>query len=348
METKEKEMIHIYQKRNTCFIGIDMHKDIHCAVIIDCWMNKLGEINFENRPSKFPAFVEDVRKICGTKEFVFGLEDTRGFGRNLAAYLVGRRFGVKHVNPAYASAVRLANPIIYKDDSYDAYCVARVLRDMVDTLQDAKMGLMLNRERTSLVILTVRKLVLMEMLELFTMRYIREVSKLLKSIGTVLNTVVSVEFEKMADDLLMITINNDIKNEKRIFNYWRLIGNGQNPPLEIGVDSDKKIIHSITVFVDRENFTEEKKLNGTIKSGNILIDTDLFQNDRYVDAEGLYYVFLTDRAFTCIFNDIDDIRERVLNGRVEYLITNNNELCGFSICNLDNKELDVIKSLSNQ
>jgi len=36
------------------------------------------------------------------------------------------------------SAVRLANPIIYKDDSYDAYCVARVLRDMVDTLQDAK------------------------------------------------------------------------------------------------------------------------------------------------------------------------------------------------------------------
>jgi len=84
-------------------------------------MNKLGEINFENRPSRYPAFVEDVRKICGTKEIVFGLEDTRGFGRNLAAYLVGRKFEVKHVNPAYT-----------------AYCVARVLRDMVDTLQDAK------------------------------------------------------------------------------------------------------------------------------------------------------------------------------------------------------------------
>jgi hypothetical protein len=93
-------------------------------------MNKLGEVNFENRPSRFPAFVEDVRKICGIKEIVFGLEDTRGFGRNLAAYLVGRKFEVKHVNPAYTSTVRLANPIIYKDDSYDAYCVARVLRDM--------------------------------------------------------------------------------------------------------------------------------------------------------------------------------------------------------------------------
>lgn len=71
-------------------------------------MNKLGEVRFENRPSKFPAFVEDVRRICGTKEFVFGLEDTRGFGRNLAAYLVGRRFAIKHVNPAYTSAVRLS------------------------------------------------------------------------------------------------------------------------------------------------------------------------------------------------------------------------------------------------
>jgi len=88
-----------------------MHKDTHCAVVIDCWMNKLGEINFENRPSRYPAFVEDVRKIYGTKEIVFGLEDTRGFGRNLAAYLVGRKFEVKHVNPAYTSAVRLANPL---------------------------------------------------------------------------------------------------------------------------------------------------------------------------------------------------------------------------------------------
>lgn len=115
-----------------------MHKDMHCAVIIDCWMNKMGEISFENRPSKFPIFVENVRRICSTKEIVFGLEDTRGFGRNLSAYLVGRKFDVKHVNPAYTSAVRLSNPIIHKDDSYDAYCVARVLRDMVDNLPNAK------------------------------------------------------------------------------------------------------------------------------------------------------------------------------------------------------------------
>jgi len=65
----KKERIRIYQKRNTCFVGIDMHKDTHCAVVIDCWMHKLGEITFENRPSKFPAFVEDVKKICGARNF---------------------------------------------------------------------------------------------------------------------------------------------------------------------------------------------------------------------------------------------------------------------------------------
>jgi len=133
----EKERIDIYHKRNTCFVGIDMHKDTHCAVVIDCWMNKLGEVNFENRPSRYLHSLRMLGRLR-TKEIVFGLEDTRGFGRNLAAYLVGRKFEVKHVNPAYTSAVRLANPIIYKDDSYDAYCVARVLRDMVDTLKDAK------------------------------------------------------------------------------------------------------------------------------------------------------------------------------------------------------------------
>ena len=139
METKQRDGGDIiYQKRKMVFIGIDMHKDTHTAVVMDCWTNKLGEITFANRPSAYDKFMADVKKLYGGLQPIFGLEDTRGFGRNLAAYLVGRRFEVKHVNPAYTSAVRPSNPIIHKDDSYDAYCVARVLRDMADSLQDAR------------------------------------------------------------------------------------------------------------------------------------------------------------------------------------------------------------------
>lgn len=113
-----------------------MHKDTHTAVVIDCWTNILGEITFENRPSKFDKFMQEVRKIYKDLTPCFGLEDTRGFGMNFAAYLLGHKFTVKHVNPAYTDAMRNSAPMSKKDDSYDAFCVAKVLRDMVDTLPD--------------------------------------------------------------------------------------------------------------------------------------------------------------------------------------------------------------------
>lgn len=126
----------IFLNNNHAFIGIDMHKEQHTAVIIDCWLKVMGEITFANRPSKFPIFLNNVIKICGKKELVFGLEDTRGFGRNLAVFLVGHKYTVKSVNPALGNAIRLSSPTYEKNDSYDAYCVARVIRDMSNKLPD--------------------------------------------------------------------------------------------------------------------------------------------------------------------------------------------------------------------
>jgi transposase len=129
--------MYIYKKRNLAYCGVDMHKDIHVAVIIDCWTNVLGEITFENRPKKFDRFIEDAGKIAGNLDVIYGLEDTRGYGRHLAIYLTSHKYTVKHINPAYTKAIRLSAPTVFKDDSYDGYCVARVLRDMIDKLPDA-------------------------------------------------------------------------------------------------------------------------------------------------------------------------------------------------------------------
>ncbi len=58
METKQRDGGDIiYQKRRMAFIGIDMHKDTHTAVVMDCWTNKLGEITFANRPSDYDKFM---------------------------------------------------------------------------------------------------------------------------------------------------------------------------------------------------------------------------------------------------------------------------------------------------
>ncbi|WP_371822899.1 IS110 family transposase [Cohnella sp. LGH] len=116
--THTKERGTIYDKRNTAYVGIDMHKETHTAVVIDCWMNDLGHITFENRPNAFDSFVLKVKAMCGK-------------------LLVGHKYTVKTVNPAYTHAVRLSAPTVHKNDDYDAYCIARILRDMLDKLPDA-------------------------------------------------------------------------------------------------------------------------------------------------------------------------------------------------------------------
>ena len=62
-------------KEDLIFVGIDLYKETHTAVIIDCYNKKLGEITFLNRPADFPKLVAKVKK-CNTdgKEVVYGLE----------------------------------------------------------------------------------------------------------------------------------------------------------------------------------------------------------------------------------------------------------------------------------
>nr|WP_174234391.1 IS110 family transposase [Methylomusa anaerophila] len=116
---------------------MDTHKHTHTAKVVDCWLNPLGEITFENRPGKFDSFLKKIKQISGNLQPIFGLEDTRGYGRNLAVYLTGHKFIVKQVNPAYTSSARRSAPTVYKDDSYDAFCIAKTLRDMNNKLPDA-------------------------------------------------------------------------------------------------------------------------------------------------------------------------------------------------------------------
>lgn len=40
-------------KENYIYVGIDLHKETHTAVMIDCYNQKLGEITFPNRPADF-------------------------------------------------------------------------------------------------------------------------------------------------------------------------------------------------------------------------------------------------------------------------------------------------------
>lgn len=127
------------EQQNLIYVGVDLHKQHHTAVIIDCWSKKLGEIKFENKPSAFSLLVKEVKKY--TKKglsVVFGLEDVGGYGRGLAVYLKENQCWVKEVNAKLANNRRKSHVTVQKSDSWDAECVAKVLRDELEHLPDAK------------------------------------------------------------------------------------------------------------------------------------------------------------------------------------------------------------------
>ena len=137
METGQKGRIQT-RKENIIYVGIDLHKETHTAVMLDCWNQKLGEITFENKPSEFHKLTKKVsRFVTEEKTAVYGLENAYGYGRTLAVWLLEKGHAVKDVNTALSYAQRKSVPMYQKSDSYDAEAVALVLINMLDKLPDA-------------------------------------------------------------------------------------------------------------------------------------------------------------------------------------------------------------------
>jgi transposase len=126
-----------HYKQNYVYVGIDLHKGSHTAVVIDCWNEKLFEITIENKPSAFPSLVEEIEKHSDGLKVIYGLEDVGGYGRSLAVFLLENGQWVKEVNSALSHAQRKSYPTTQKSDSWDAYCVACVLLAQLNNLPDA-------------------------------------------------------------------------------------------------------------------------------------------------------------------------------------------------------------------
>lgn len=125
----------MHYKQNHIYVGLDLHKDSHTAVVINCWNEKLGELTFENRPYEFPKLLEFVNKhLDNGITAMYGLEDVGGYGRSLAVFLIENKQIVKEVNSALSYAERKSYPNIQKSDGWDAFCIANVLLRMLETL----------------------------------------------------------------------------------------------------------------------------------------------------------------------------------------------------------------------
>lgn len=126
-------------KENYIYVGIDLHKETHTAVILDCFNVKLDEITFANIPAEYPKLVRKVKKYCYEgKTPVYGLENAYGYGRPLAVWLIDRKCIVKDVNTAISNRQAKHRGAMYrKSDSDDAQAIALATINMLDTLPDA-------------------------------------------------------------------------------------------------------------------------------------------------------------------------------------------------------------------
>lgn len=126
------KMLHVY-------VGVDVHRQTHTAVILDCFFEKLGEITFNNKPSAFPVLLKEIKKhVSDGITPVFGLEDVASYGRELAVFLLEHKEKVKYVNATLTYTERKNRTTLHKTDSFDAECVAKVLLSKLDTLPDAQ------------------------------------------------------------------------------------------------------------------------------------------------------------------------------------------------------------------
>ena len=130
----------VQRRENYLYVGIDLHKRSHTAVLINCWNEKLDVIEIENKPSEFKKLAEKVNKKANQLALnpIYGLENAYGYGRSLAVWLLEKGYEVKDINPALAYDQRKSAPMLSKNDEYDAHAVATVLINQLHTLPDAK------------------------------------------------------------------------------------------------------------------------------------------------------------------------------------------------------------------
>ena len=66
-------------KENFIYVGIDLHKETHTVVMLDCCNNKLGEITLLNRPA-------DFLKLAGKIKVIIMAQPRKGKGREQASH----------------------------------------------------------------------------------------------------------------------------------------------------------------------------------------------------------------------------------------------------------------------
>lgn len=124
------------ERHQLLYVGMDIHKDSHTAVAINCYGQNLLEMKIANSKKDFDSLITRTEQLSKTKNLtpVFGLEDSYGYGLRLAKHLSQKGMSVKMVPPILVDRERRYETHPEKSDSLDALGAARVLLQRSDSL----------------------------------------------------------------------------------------------------------------------------------------------------------------------------------------------------------------------
>lgn len=118
------------------FVGMDVHKDNHAAVAVNCFGSPLFKQELGNEVKDFQSLITHIQALAQERQLipVFGLEDTYGSGNFLARFLLSQGYEVKTVNPVMVKRERDFETHPEKSDLADALGVAKVLIQRIDSV----------------------------------------------------------------------------------------------------------------------------------------------------------------------------------------------------------------------
>lgn len=167
----------------------------------------------------------------------------------------------------------------------------------------------------------------------------------LKQIGVEQESKVRVSFEKVVDDLLMISLSNNLDDE--VLSYWRLTEVAGIPPLEIGINCKNNYVSSITFYIDSTYMAEHNRIDDIVaERGNVLVDSKIFTHtNEYLDVHKGYSVQIQNNNLICFFEDGSKFKYSYKTDRLEVFLDDEKRIVGFSICDLSSEQMNMINSL---
>lgn len=104
----------IMNRTDYLYIGMDIHKETHTAVLMNYMEERIGEVQIENNLNGFKKLYAYVEKHKKKLIPMYGLEDVTYCGRNLAIFLLEKDHIVKEVNSALSYMDRMSYATVKK------------------------------------------------------------------------------------------------------------------------------------------------------------------------------------------------------------------------------------------